>query len=541
MTEGFFAMATTSVSFGFFFLALPLLGVLAVVIALVVIPKTRKVGLALLGTGGLLLLSMMAIFWFRFSYQMESSRATATVEMSKYSEISHHGPGSVPDVPKGIPRSEFARPASATATHQTVPEPSTILFLLVLLLIGGIAGVVAMIASPKTRIFGIVLLSLGGLVVLMLLVFGLFWFWASTPDAAVPARIYTGSNHPPARDIKPAFNEVVRTRTYAKIGPSHTNSKKTEADLLEDAKRATSTVPLPEPPKIAETESPASDDPFFPTIPPPEVPKKAEEKVEEPAKPAATPAAPTSEAPKKAEEKMEEPTKSATDSPAPLPEAPKIAEAESPEAAKPAAPPAVPLPEAPKKAEDKKEEAAKTGPASPAPAPEAPKKASSEPIEPAKPDKPANARPAWVEASPQLVGDVYQMSISVAPYTTRKECDDHLPAALKEAVQNYIETCLGTPPEEEITLPHDVLQRIVKEKWVEMRKYDVGPMMHLHVLLQFDRKVKDQILAEHKNSIVVQRLANAGIGLGAVLAMIAGAYVSLKMAGGRKEGRGVAE
>ena len=55
----------------------------------------------------------------------------------------------------------------------------------------------------------------------------------------------------------------------------------------------------------------------------------------------------------------------------------------------------------------------------------------------------AKTRPAWVDAPPRLVGDVYQMSIMVGPYTTRQECDAHLGEALQEALDRYVEICLG--------------------------------------------------------------------------------------------------
>jgi hypothetical protein len=146
----------------------------------------------------------------------------------------------------------------------------------------------------------------------------------------------------------------------------------------------------------------------------------------------------------------------------------------------------------------------------------------------------AKARPTWVGASPGLVRDVYQMSIMVGPYTTRQECDAHLDEALQEALDRYVETCLGERPTERIALSPEVLRRqLVKEQWEEVGQYSVGPMTQLHVLLQFDRRMKDRVLEAHQRGIVAGRLWNAGIGLAAVLAVLTGAWGYLKITGRR--------
>jgi hypothetical protein len=196
-----------------------------------------------------------------------------------------------------------------------------------------------------------------------------------------------------------------------------------------------------------------------------------------------------------------------------------------------------PTPVNPKKAETDLLEAAERA-TSVVPASEAPKKVEAEAPVAAKPSKPANSRPAWVDATPQLVGDAYQMSITVGPYTSRQECDVKLPEALQEAVDSYVETCLGGQPEERVVLPGASLEQLVKEKWEEVRQHTFGPttqlpMTNLHVLLQFDRKVKEQILEEHKNCVIARRLWTTGIVLAVGLAMLAAVYGFLKMPRGR--------
>jgi len=154
---------------------------------------------------------------------------------------------------------------------------------------------------------------------------------------------------------------------------------------------------------------------------------------------------------------------------------------------------------------------------------------------PAVPEKPS---PAWVNASPRRVGDVFQMSVAVGPYTTRRECDAKLPDALQEALDQYVEVYLGEQAEARVRLPLDVLlEQVVQEQWEEVRQYSVGPMTRLHVLLQFDRKIKDRVLEEYKRGIIARRLWIAGGGLASVLGVLALFYGFLRIAPGGKATR----
>ena len=133
------------------------------------------------------------------------------------------------------------------------------------------------------------------------------------------------------------------------------------------------------------------------------------------------------------------------------------------------------------------------------------------------------------------------MNIVVGPYTTRAECDAKLPDALHEAFGHYVDVCLGDQATDGIRLPDDYLrQQLVKAEWEETRQYSVGLMTRLHVLLQFDRKVKDRVLEEHRQAIVAQRLRLVGawavMGL-ALLAVLFG-YLKTDLAtGGAYRGR----
>ena len=139
-------------------------------------------------------------------------------------------------------------------------------------------------------------------------------------------------------------------------------------------------------------------------------------------------------------------------------------------------------------------------------------------------------RPAWIDAKPQLIGDVYHTSVTVGPYTTRQECDAKLPEELQKAVSRYAEMCLDGQTTEKITLPVEELQNeIVKEEWEEVREYSVGPMTHLYARLEFDRNVKERILAFRRQAEVDHRVLFAAAGVILVLGFLAGLYAYLKI------------
>ena len=142
----------------------------------------------------------------------------------------------------------------------------------------------------------------------------------------------------------------------------------------------------------------------------------------------------------------------------------------------------------------------------------------------------------WVDATPRSVGDVYQMSIAIGPWTTRAECDAKLPAALQEALDRYVEACLGEEVRQRIVLPDDYLRQLIKDQREEVSEHSFGPMTTLHVLLEFDRKAKDRVLDELRRTKVAGRLWLAGFGWVVWLALLGGVYGYLRISGSRKSG-----
>ncbi|GEM_PF-2388369 len=142
------------------------------------------------------------------------------------------------------------------------------------------------------------------------------------------------------------------------------------------------------------------------------------------------------------------------------------------------------------------------------------------------------SKPDWVDAEPGTVGDAYRMSVAVGPYTTRAECDAHLPGALQDAIDRYAAVCFADEqPGRRIVLPDDFLSRLVKEYWEETREYSVGPMTTLHVLLEFDRKAKDRVQDARRRSIVGDRIWWAGLGFFAWIVFLGVLYAVLQLMG----------
>ena len=143
----------------------------------------------------------------------------------------------------------------------------------------------------------------------------------------------------------------------------------------------------------------------------------------------------------------------------------------------------------------------------------------------------AEESPDWVNAPDGVVGDSYQMTIVVGPWKTRQECDDDLPGELYKALEHYAEMCLGEPAGTRVALPYAFLrEQVVKDQWEE-KIWSPGnraTMTQLHVLLRFDREVKDRILQERERGVITRRLWMGGSGLAALLWLLTVSYGYLK-------------
>lgn len=156
------------------------------------------------------------------------------------------------------------------------------------------------------------------------------------------------------------------------------------------------------------------------------------------------------------------------------------------------------------------------------------------PIGPRKTAPERSTRPDWVGEPPRRVGDAYQVSLDVDPYTTIEESDSALPAKINAAVDDYVGQLIGPQARGRIRLPMEYIDEHVKrDDWQEWRKHAMGPvtvdMVHRHVLLRFDNAVNDHIRQMWKRSIVNERVAGAAALGGGVLALVAMVYGYLRL------------
>lgn len=143
---------------------------------------------------------------------------------------------------------------------------------------------------------------------------------------------------------------------------------------------------------------------------------------------------------------------------------------------------------------------------------------------------PTPKRPDWVDAPPGKVGDVYQMTATVGPYSSRRECDHALPNELRRAVAEYVQRYLGSQAKHRVRLPSDYMSdHVIKATWEEDQVSSVGPMKQRYVLLQFDRKTNGLLKQRWHDVQTEKRIWQAAIALACVLLVLAVAYGVLKL------------
>ena len=141
----------------------------------------------------------------------------------------------------------------------------------------------------------------------------------------------------------------------------------------------------------------------------------------------------------------------------------------------------------------------------------------------------AEKRPAWIDSPPGRQGDAYRETVLIGPYTTRVECDGKVPEALQRAMAEYAELYLGrrAPPASAFH-GDDIEGAIVKDRFEETIQSSVGPMIQLHLLLEFDRAVQERIRKAAERAVIDRRLWRTGTVSIAVLGLLAVALAYLK-------------
>jgi hypothetical protein len=147
----------------------------------------------------------------------------------------------------------------------------------------------------------------------------------------------------------------------------------------------------------------------------------------------------------------------------------------------------------------------------------------------------ASKRPAWIDTQPDRVGDAFQMAVSVGPYQTLVQCDKELPAAIRDAIQDYAEDYLDHRARG-VRLQLDNLEslpaNLIAETYRETVTTSFGPMQQLHARLSFDHRASQWVREQVRDALVAQRLWYVGGGAAGVLAALAVLWAGLKL--GRK-------
>jgi hypothetical protein len=375
-------------------------------------------------------------------------------------------------------------------------EASTAVFLLgpllLLLLLAGVGGIIALIASRKTRAVGILLVGLGGLVAMLLLV--RVSYHASRINAGNSAvTVFEEHNTHRVTRLKypSSISRRADTRTREQANAEYAKAMQEVVDEYNGVKSPKNGKATAAPASAANSHDKAV--------------KKA---AAEPSPTADSPTVKVFEAMGRA---LGETLTGAKKSP--------VAEKKAHVVTK--APPKPPPPPDPDKLRRQAHEAVATEP----------------------PHKPSKCLPEWANLPPRMAGDaMYLMSIVVGPWPTRQDCDAHLPEELQKALDQYAEKCLGSPPYPRVVLPTEYLrQRLINAEYEEdIQSPSVGAMKQLHVLLTFDNEMKDRVIEQHRRGVAMRRLWAVGIGVAAILWPLAIVFAYLKIdlaTGGAYRGR----
>lgn len=149
------------------------------------------------------------------------------------------------------------------------------------------------------------------------------------------------------------------------------------------------------------------------------------------------------------------------------------------------------------------------------------------------PEAEGTLRPAWVDAAPRMEGDAYVMAKQVGPYTALPECERELPKVLEQAAAEYAELLLGREKAQDVHLPDDVLQGLVRQRWTERLTQEFGgapqDMVVLHVQIAFDPLAQERIREAGEHALAVQRMRVAAAVLGGVICLLALVWCGLSV------------
>lgn len=138
-------------------------------------------------------------------------------------------------------------------------------------------------------------------------------------------------------------------------------------------------------------------------------------------------------------------------------------------------------------------------------------------------------RPAWVDAPGGFENGVYRTIAVSDPYTTKQEADVALNYQMMEVTRRYLEK-LDVPLPDQLPLDTAYIRlKICKDEFTEVLDTSVGPMRRVHVLMEFDAAVAEDLKRRLHGLLVHQRITQAGAAAVWVLALLGTVFGYLKL------------
>ncbi|MCO6459312.1 MAG: hypothetical protein J5I93_28720 [Pirellulaceae bacterium] len=146
---------------------------------------------------------------------------------------------------------------------------------------------------------------------------------------------------------------------------------------------------------------------------------------------------------------------------------------------------------------------------------------------------PYEQRPEWVDAQPDLAGDVHRVVVTAGPYERKSECVQALDDEKQKAVAQYINDYLGSS-RASLLVRYDletINRRLLKAENVheEVIQVSLGPMHQVHALLEFDPEFRAELDAAWRDVRAGVRLGQTGLIVFGVLGLLGVAFSYFKL------------
>ncbi|WP_197530434.1 hypothetical protein [Bythopirellula polymerisocia] len=151
----------------------------------------------------------------------------------------------------------------------------------------------------------------------------------------------------------------------------------------------------------------------------------------------------------------------------------------------------------------------------------------------------SSSLPQWVTTPPKAIGNVYRVSVASDPFFTEEECRrqleaEQLPHAVCRRIEQLVAGDAGYPVQVASPLPLGIgpdyiLREICSDDFMETVDSSVGEMEQVHVLLEFNSSIDNQLRQAWLNYEQTRRLESFGKYAGFAFIGLAAAYGLLRI------------